>query len=156
MFELHSPTLEEHGLHAALETLLDRAFEGAESRTRFRAASTTEPPLPTAATAYRIAQEVIRNCRQHAEAETITVDVSRSESDLVLHIVDDGRGFDPEAIGDRPGHLGSARHPRTRRGGRRQRHDRLRTRAGHDGRLPAAVVAGPGADRGGDGAAATR
>ncbi len=156
VFELHSPTLEEHGLHAALETLLDRAFEGAGVTHSLSSSLDTEPPLPTAATAYRIAQEVIRNCRQHAEAETITVDVSRSESDLVLRVADDGRGFDPAAIGDRPGHLGV-----------RGIHERAAAVGGSvtiesaPGRGTTVVCRLPwlldlGADRDGDGAAATR
>jgi signal transduction histidine kinase len=114
VFELHSPTLEEHGLEAALETLLDRAFEGEAVICSVTSTLTEDPPMPTAATAYRIAQEAIRNARQHARASTITVQVGRDgtvavgrdESELVMRVVDDGRGFDPYAIGDRPGHLG--------------------------------------------------
>jgi signal transduction histidine kinase len=106
VFELHSPTLEEHGLEAALQTLLDRAFEGVDVTYTVSSTLVEEPPLPTAATAYRIAQEAIRNARQHADAGTVTIDVARDGADLVLRIVDDGRGFDPDALGDRPGHLG--------------------------------------------------
>ena len=69
-------------------------------------ALTVEPPMPTAATAYRIAQEAIRNARQHAQAHTVAVEVGRDGPELVMRVIDDGRGFDPDAIGDRPGHLG--------------------------------------------------
>ena len=106
VFELHSPTLEEHGLKAALETLLDRAFEGEDVVCTVTSTLTVEPPMPTAATAYRIAQEAIRNARQHAQAHTVAVEVGRDGPELVMRVIDDGRGFDPDAIGDRPGHLG--------------------------------------------------
>ena len=106
VFELHSPTLEEHGLKAALETLLDRAFEGEDVVCTVTSTLTVEPPMPTAATAYRIAQEAIRNARQHAQAHTVAVEVGRDGPELVMRLIDDGRGFDPDAIGDRPGHLG--------------------------------------------------
>ncbi len=106
VFELHSPTLEEHGLKAALETLLDRAFEGEDVVCTVTSTLPVEPPIPTAATAYRIAQEAIRNARQHAEARMVALEVGREGPELVLRVIDDGRGFDPASIGDRPGHLG--------------------------------------------------
>ena len=106
VFELHSPTLEEHGLKAALETLLDRAFEGEDVVRTVTSTLPVEPPIPTAATAYRIAQEAIRNARQHAQARMVALEVGREGPELVLRVIDDGRGFDPASIGDRPGHLG--------------------------------------------------
>jgi signal transduction histidine kinase len=106
VFELHSPTLEEHGLRAALQTLVDRAFEGEDVACTVSSTLVEEPPLPTAASAYRIAQEAIRNARQHADARTIDISVTRDGIDLVMRISDDGEGFDPSALQDRPGHLG--------------------------------------------------
>jgi signal transduction histidine kinase len=106
VFELYSTTLEDHGLNAAMETLLDRAFEGVDVRTALTSTLDEEPPSPTAATAYRIAQEALRNARQHADAHSITISVRHDGPDLVMQIDDDGRGFDPAALEERPGHLG--------------------------------------------------
>ena len=36
----------------------------------------------------------------------MSVEVGRDGDELVMRIVDDGGGFDPDAIGERPGHLG--------------------------------------------------
>jgi signal transduction histidine kinase len=106
VFELHSPTLEEHGLTAALETLLDRAFEGVDVATEVTSTLTADPPLPIGSTAYRIAQEAVRNARQHAHPTRVAIEVARERSDLVMHVIDDGVGFDPVSVDERPGHLG--------------------------------------------------
>jgi signal transduction histidine kinase len=106
VFELHSPTLEEHGLRAALQTLLDRAFEGVAVRTDVESDLSEEPPLPSAATAYRVVQEALRNARQHAQPRNVHIRVGRDGADLVTTIEDDGRGFDLEGVEERPGHLG--------------------------------------------------
>ena len=106
VFELHSPTLEEHGLNAALESLVDRTFEGVAVTHTVTSTLSEEPPRSSAATAYRIAQEAIHNARQHARPSTVRVDVGREGDDLVVQIVDDGAGFDPHSVEERPGHLG--------------------------------------------------
>jgi signal transduction histidine kinase len=106
VFELHSPTLEEHGLRAALETLVDRTFEGVDVATSVRSTLAEEPPIATGATAYRVAQEAVRNARMHAQPRKVEVSVEREDDVLVLRVVDDGAGFDPEEVRERPGHLG--------------------------------------------------
>lgn len=45
----------------------------------------------------RIVQESLANALKHASAKTITVEASRSETELILRIEDDGRGFDVDA-----------------------------------------------------------
>lgn len=42
--------------------------------------------------------EALSNALRHADADKIIVDVSRDEEDIVLRVVDDGVGFDPERI----------------------------------------------------------
>jgi signal transduction histidine kinase len=106
VFELHSPSLEADGLRAALETLLERTFEGEDVSTTVTSMLHEEPPVATTATAYRIAQESIRNARLHARARTVHIEVERDRDQLVVRLVDDGVGFDPDEIGERPGHLG--------------------------------------------------
>jgi signal transduction histidine kinase len=106
VFELHSPTLDEHGLVAALETLADRAFEGQDVEVAVSSTITEEPPPATSATAYRVAQEALRNARLHSRAEHVDVEVSRVVNDLVMRVADDGGGFDPGTVPEQPGHLG--------------------------------------------------
>lgn len=46
---------------------------------------------------YRAAQEAVRNVARHAEASRVAFSVNRpSPSRLVLRVVDDGKGFDPQ------------------------------------------------------------
>ncbi|GIU97435.1 MAG: hypothetical protein KatS3mg013_1238 [Actinomycetota bacterium] len=58
--------------------------------------------------AFRIAQEALANVRKHAHARTVTVEVSSRRGGLLLRVTDDGVGFDVEAAGREPGHLGLA------------------------------------------------
>ncbi len=52
-----------------------------------------EPPSAVAAAVHRIAREAVTNSRRHAKDVTaVAVDVTRDSSDLVLTVIDDGRG----------------------------------------------------------------
>lgn len=42
---------------------------------------------------YRVAQEAVRNALKHADAQTITISLARRDHEIVLRVVDDGRGF---------------------------------------------------------------
>jgi signal transduction histidine kinase len=53
---------------------------------------------------YRIAQEAIHNIVKHARASTVLLRLARQESEIVLEVCDNGRGFDP--TGSFPGYLG--------------------------------------------------
>ena len=139
VFELHSPILEEHGLEAALDVLLERTFDGLGVEYTVESTLTSEPPDATRDTAYRIAQEAIRNTHRHAGAHSVHVELRRDADDLVLRVVDDGEGFIPEALEDRPGHLG-LRAVRERALSRRRRRCReLFAGPGHHRRVPPAV-----------------
>ena len=45
---------------------------------------------------YRIVQEALHNCVQHAGAHNVTVMVRQAAKRLLLRIEDDGKGFDPQ------------------------------------------------------------
>jgi PAS domain S-box-containing protein len=57
---------------------------------------------------YRIAQEALANCRAHAGATRVTVDLAEVDGGVRVTIRDDGRGFDAGDIVETPapGHLG--------------------------------------------------
>ena len=55
--------------------------------------------------AYHVAKEGILNALKHARASSIKVGVSEAQDSLSLEIVDDGSGFDPEAV-DESSHFG--------------------------------------------------
>jgi signal transduction histidine kinase len=58
--------------------------------------------------AYRIARELLRNAFRHAEADLIEAEIRYDKNQLRLRIRDDGKGIDPELLGEcqRPGHWG--------------------------------------------------
>ncbi|HMN59301.1 MAG TPA: ATP-binding protein [Anaerolinea sp.] len=46
----------------------------------------------------RIVQEALNNVRKHAHAGQMTINLREWGSDLLVEIIDDGQGFDPEDI----------------------------------------------------------
>jgi signal transduction histidine kinase len=44
----------------------------------------------------RIIQEALVNVRRHSEARNVEVSLREEDEDLIIEVVDDGRGFDPE------------------------------------------------------------
>jgi two-component system, NarL family, sensor histidine kinase YdfH len=54
------------------------------------------------------AQEGLQNVRKHACATQATVSVRRAGDRVEVRVADDGRGFDPHALGRRRGHFGIA------------------------------------------------
>jgi len=46
----------------------------------------------------RILQEALNNVRKHAQASQVRISLRPWERDLILEVVDDGRGFDPEDV----------------------------------------------------------
>jgi signal transduction histidine kinase len=59
------------------------------------------PPLPprAQAEALRIAQEALTNVRRHADATVVRVRAAVEEGRLIVAVGDNGRGFDPDAVG---------------------------------------------------------
>lgn len=106
VFELHSPILEDRGLGPAIEVLLERLFEGWDCVYTLSVETDDEPAPSVRDTAYRVAQEALRNARSHADAREVHVTVNRDGDELVLRVVDDGTGFEPGELDIEPGHLG--------------------------------------------------
>ena len=48
---------------------------------------------------FRIIQEALTNCAKHAGAHSVAITLEHDAQHAKLTIVDDGRGFDPEALG---------------------------------------------------------
>ena len=57
---------------------------------------------------YRVAQECVRNAAAHAAPCTVSLTLRADGDDTVLDVADDGPGFDPAALQNRPaGHFGT-------------------------------------------------
>lgn len=105
--ELRSVTLEQRGLPAALDELLrplatvgGAAFESKVNGSPVRLPGTVETHL------LRLAQEAVANAAHHAKAKSITIELDYSPQAVTLCVRDDGVGFDPDAVMDKPGHFG--------------------------------------------------
>lgn len=68
----------------------------------------TPGPLPqrVEATLLRVAQGALANVREHAAATTATITLTSLDDQIVLDVADDGRGFDPDDLGDPAEHRG--------------------------------------------------
>lgn len=66
-------------------------------------------PMRTEAALLRIAQGAVGNVAKHSQAQRCRVTVTYEIDEVRLDVVDNGRGFDPEEVGQRPtslGHIG--------------------------------------------------
>lgn len=91
-------TLERFGLLAALEELADRATDNdVDIQLAY-----TEPemPFPPALDLmlYRIAQELVNNAIRHARAQHVIVQLFSVNNEVRLSVIDDGVGFDFDAV----------------------------------------------------------
>ena len=97
--ELRPAVLDDFGLVAALERLIEGFAEQSEIRVDFHSAL-GELRLPTEveSTLYRVVQESLTNIVKHADAHNISVSLARRESTVAAVIEDDGSGFDQRAV----------------------------------------------------------
>jgi signal transduction histidine kinase len=104
LVDIYPPELHRAGLPAALGDLL-----GAAGGRGLKTSLDVDPDLrlepETEALFFRIAQEAVRNAVKHAGAESVSVRVAGTEAGARLVVEDDGRGFDPAAVGGE-GHFG--------------------------------------------------
>ncbi|HEV2998254.1 MAG TPA: GAF domain-containing sensor histidine kinase [Solirubrobacteraceae bacterium] len=100
--DLRPAALDELGLAAALEALVDRYRDRGEftvvNRLDLRSlgADRLEPELET--TVYRLVQEALTNAAKHANAGVVSVAVVRTGGEITIEVRDDGLGFDPEDV----------------------------------------------------------
>jgi len=97
--ELRPGILDELGAVAALQWLA----EDFENRTSVPCTFICRHPeiiLPAdqATTLFRICQEALTNVMRHAEASSVTIDLSASPDHVTMRIRDDGRGFDSSTV----------------------------------------------------------
>lgn len=100
--ELRPPLLDELGLRAALEKLLDD-FAGSTGIAVERKLPEGRFPPEVEIAVFRVVQEALENVRRHSGAGKVRVEMGERGGALVGRIADDGRGFDrrrtPEGLG---------------------------------------------------------
>jgi signal transduction histidine kinase len=121
IFQLHPPVLEAEGLVAALQTRLAAVEDRAGLQTQFRVEGERRLPISIEEDLYWIAQEALNNIRNHAAAQHVTVHLQFTATSVSLEVIDDGVGFDLQAIraeGRGTGGLRSIAERTARLGGR--------------------------------------
>jgi signal transduction histidine kinase len=103
ILELRPPVLEQEGLVGALQKRLDTVEKRVGVSARVVMEDFIEVPAPLEEALYRIAQEALNNSLKHAKATKETVRIFVKDENIVLEVVDDGTGFDTEAIEHRGG-----------------------------------------------------
>jgi two-component system NarL family sensor kinase len=108
LFELHPYVLEQVGLETVLPAIGRRAARRGGFRLSFDLRYSGRHPDERLLVA--VARELLANAAEHSGAAEVEVRLAEEDGELVLVVVDDGRGFDPAVLTDRvvEGHIGLA------------------------------------------------
>jgi two-component system NarL family sensor kinase len=92
LVDIYPPTLQRAGLVAALDDLV-APLRNAGAEVDLRVPGLLELSSEIEALFYRVAQEAVRNIRQHGNASEVEVCVQAEHGEAVLTVADNGRGF---------------------------------------------------------------
>lgn len=99
IWDLRSPTLQSQDLAAALREAGERATVNTGVGFTLDVRGTARRlPARVEEQLLRIGQEAVVNAVRHAHAGRVSVEIGFEPSQLVLHVQDDGRGFDPDRV----------------------------------------------------------
>ena len=94
---LRPPMLDDLGLIPALEWQARETSRRGEMEVEVHAEELTgDLPDDVKVGIYRLVQEALQNAATHADAKNATVVVKRERNRVVVEIIDDGKGFQPE------------------------------------------------------------
>ncbi|OBI23617.1 sensor histidine kinase [Mycobacterium sp. E2497] len=109
-FELHPAVLEQVGLAAAVQQLATFAAQ----RSGIEIATDIDYPIRSDIdpVVFGVVRELLSNVVQHSRARSASVTLGITDEMCVLHVVDDGVGFNDETVARRvgEGHIGLASH----------------------------------------------
>jgi PAS domain S-box-containing protein len=96
-YQLHPSILDDLGLPIALQRLVDDFSARSNIRGSFGHKNIpANVPQEIATCFYRVTQESLNNVARHAEASRVEVELTGSQSELMVTITDNGVGFDSE------------------------------------------------------------
>ena len=102
--ELHPGALEHLGLLEALRERCDDFSQESGVSVRLDVSEAWRDVSDALALClYRVAQEALRNVATHAKAQNVTVSLGQVDGHVMMHVADDGCGFDPTAKSGRLG-----------------------------------------------------
>ena len=97
--ELRPTALEGQGLAGALRDYLATWSQHARIPADLQVQNEQRLPLEIEQTLFRVAQEALSNVARHSRASAVTVWLVFEPDRVILHVVDNGVGFDPAAAG---------------------------------------------------------
>ena len=105
--ELRPKALDDFGLEPALRRLGQSVRESAELDVQVEARlGVVRLPAEVETAVYRIVQEALTNVVKHADAQHVSIVLTRKNGVVSVVIEDDGQGFEPGRAGDRLGLTG--------------------------------------------------
>ncbi len=102
--DLRPPVLDDLGFESAIRWLLERHLTSKGIKyylitcDKFKGPGEDIIDKKTELRLFRIIQEAIINISKHSEAEVVSVTLSCGEKGIEMDVIDDGVGFDPEAV----------------------------------------------------------
>ncbi len=96
--ELRPSTLDQLGLQAAIECLVQEATERTGIAIVLQAEEFPKLPGEVESHAFRIIQEALTNVTRHSKATRVDVTVRRLEKAIILAVEDNGVGFVPQSL----------------------------------------------------------
>lgn len=106
IFNLRPPSLEHGSVGSALRGLLDEMKADAGVSYQLDDRCTAHLGQATRVLIYRTASEALANVRKHARASHVRVQFLAAAGGCLVRIVDDGVGYSPADVEQRPGHAG--------------------------------------------------
>ena len=107
--DVHPLSVDTGGLRGAIETTLTRLGEKNSWTVHISDSTSSELPPAVVTILYRITQQALANVALHAQATTVTVEMSAAQGFVEVIVIDDGIGFDRALVpGDRHGLIAMA------------------------------------------------
>ncbi len=106
IFDLRPAIVRDGTITAALQDYLEQMRSDTGINYRLEDSRTVVAPARTSMLIYRTAREALLNVRKHAHAKHVQVQLRDVAGGSLVRIVDDGVGYSPADIEERPGHLG--------------------------------------------------
>jgi signal transduction histidine kinase len=95
---LRPSMLDDFGLLPALEWQAREIGKRTGLRVQVASEISAELPEEHKTSVFRVVQEALNNCAQHAQASAVQVCVKHEAGEILLTVQDDGSGFDPERV----------------------------------------------------------
>lgn len=99
IYNLRPMSLDDLGLIPTLQRYIMTYQEESKVAVSFKTRGDYDHLKPIISlTIFRLVQEAINNIRKHAHAQKVIINLEFLDKDLKLHIIDDGKGFDMNAL----------------------------------------------------------